>query len=82
MFGRYPFAGGAFGRSPASAAIVYLFGAIRTTSLRALDGARRLIGLSPARAITDITGPRRVVNRNATHTLDATDTRRVSGRED
>lgn len=83
MFGRYPFAGGAFGRSPISTGVVYLFGVIRTTSLRAIDGARRLMGLTPARTMmADTTGPRRVANRNEARTLRPGDTRRVSGRED
>ena len=82
MFGRYPFAGGAFGRSPISTALVYLFGVIRTTSLRALDHVRRVIGRDGARGITDAAGPRRVANRNEARTLRPGDTRRVSGRED
>ena len=79
MFGRYPFGGGAFGRSPISTALVYLFGVIRTTSLRAIDGARRLMGLDQARTMTDTTGPRRVANRNEARTLRPGDTRRVLG---
>jgi hypothetical protein len=51
MFGAYPFGEPYFGQAPSSSVLVILFGAIKHTSLSAVGGVRRVLGLSPRRGI-------------------------------